>query len=506
MKCKLLAVLPRAATLVAVALLAVILSLSKDAPPARAAEQARAHWAVSTTSPQAQESFDRGVAMLYAFDVGEARVAFEQAAQRDPELAMAYWGQAEADTIDINRPSTAEGEKRGAEAVAQARRHLAHASPEERLLVAAIAKRYASGTEKEKFARYADAMSAYAKTHRDEPNALVVAGFAIYVAEDALLDGKDALTPKAREIQDDADRALTLEPTNLGAHHLRIHLLENAHRSQQAVPDADALSSYGYPPGESHLPHMAGHIWSRVGEYERLVSDNERAVDNDRAWFALGNGPGQEYMHFYHDHDVDFVSYGLTTLGRNDEARASVKSEDTLSQLKVALRLHDDARVMELAKGATSGFNGFAAAIASARRGDLATARAIRAKLGGDALGVRPALIDAAIALGAHDAAPRAAAYAKAYDLTKTDFPGDPKDFWPTPIGEGYGAALLAAGKPAEAETVFTAELKRFPNDPHLEFGLAEALKAQKKDDAAPRAAYKAHWKGTRDLTLADLG
>jgi hypothetical protein len=46
----------------------------------------------------------------------------------------------------------------------------------------------------------------------------------------------------------------------------------------------------------------------------------------------------------------------------------------------------------------------------------------------------------------------------------------------------------------------------RFPNDPHLEWGLAEARAAQGKDDAAPRAAYRAHWKGTRDLTLADLG
>ncbi|HEX3452479.1 MAG TPA: hypothetical protein VHS26_04195, partial [Solirubrobacteraceae bacterium] len=190
--------------------LALAISLLSGASPARAAEEARAHWAVSTTNPQAQESFDRGVAMMYAFDVGEARVAFAQAAQRDPDLAMAYWGQAEADTIDINQPSTAEGEKRGAEAVAQARRHLAHASAEDRLLVEAMAKRYAPGTEKAKFARYADAMSAYTKTHRDEPNALVVAGYAIYTAEDALLDGKDALTPKAREIQDDADRALIL--------------------------------------------------------------------------------------------------------------------------------------------------------------------------------------------------------------------------------------------------------------------------------------------------------
>ena len=43
-------------------------------------------------------------------------------------------------------------------------------------------------------------------------------------------------------------------------------------------------------------------------------------------------------------------------------------------------------------------------------------------------------------------------------------------------------------------------------NDPHLEWGLAQALAAQGKDDSVPRAAYRAHWKGTRDLTLDDLG
>lgn len=473
--------------------------------PAGAAEQARAHWAVSTTDTKAQDLFDRGLAMLYAFDTGEARVAFAAAADRDPGLAVAYWGMAEADAIDINQPSTPEGEKRGSDAVAKARAHLQRASAEERALIDAIAKRYGRGTAKEKYARYADAMSAYTIAHRDEPNALVIAGFAIYTAEDTLMDGKSVLTPKSREVLGDVDRALTLEPTNLGAHHLRIHLLENAERAKDAVPNADALSSYTYPPGESHLPHMAGHIWARTGEYERLVEDNQRAVENDRAWFALGDGPGQRSMKVYHDHDVDFVLYGLSTVGRNDDARTFVAAEDTYSQIRLALRLHDDARVAAIDPG-KGGYAAFAHAVAAARRGDLATFKTERAKVGTDAAGQRNALLDAAAALAAHDPAARITAYARAYEATKSDFPGDPKDSWPVPIGEGYGAALLAAAKPADAETVFTAELKRFPNDPHLEWGLAEALKAQGKDDAAARAAYRAHWKGSRDLTLADLG
>lgn len=465
--------------------------------------QASAHWSVPGADPKTQELIDRGVAMLYAFDTGEARVVFAQAIQRDPDLAFAYWGMAEADTIDINVPSSPEGEQRGAAAVAQSRAHMRNASPETRMLINAIALRYADGTRQQKFARYADALSAYTKTHRDDPNLLTVAAFAIYNATPTFTDaGNDALVPKAREMLDDLDRAIALDPTNLGAHHLRIHLLENADRSSDAIRDADALSSYAYPPGESHLPHMAAHIWARIGDYPRLVADNERAAANDRTWFAMGDGPGQEYMKRYHDHVVDFVIYGLTTEGLDDQARAFAKNEDAFSRVHVALRLHDDATALALAPPEMH----FTRAFASAREGNVANARSERTKIHGNDSVARLALIDAMLARTSGDTAAAAAAYGRAYEATKDRFGGDPKDDWWVPIGEGYGAALLGANKPAQAQAVFSAELKRFPNDPRLEWGLAAALRAQGRDDSAPLAAYRSHWKGSRDLTLADLG
>jgi hypothetical protein len=478
----------------------------QTAPPQPPTTQpARAHWPVQGVDEETQRLIDRGLLMLYAFDVAEARVAFGEAKKKSPDAALAYWGEAEADTIDINQPQTELGDRRGAEAVAEGRRHLAHAAEVERMLVEAIGKRYGKGDKKHRFSNYADALSTWTKTHRDDANVLTVAAYAIWNAEDNLLDGHDAPTVKAKEMLADLDDALKLEPANVGAHHLRIHLLEMLHRAHDAIPDAEALGSYGYPPGTSHLPHMSGHIWARVGEYGKLIDDNQRAVANDQAWFAQGDGPGQHYMQSYHDHDVDFVLYGLTTIGRADDARAFAKNEDVVSQVKTALRLHDDARVVELAKTQATGYLGFARAIAAARRGEPGPARAMRTKIT-DPADSRGALLDAAVSLAVHDPAARVAAYARAYNATKNDQPGDPKNFYSTPIGEGYGAALLAASKPAEAEQVFTAELRRFPNDPHLEWGLAEALKAQGKDDAGPRSAYRLHWKGSRDLALADLG
>jgi predicted Zn-dependent protease len=467
-----------------------------------AGPQARAHWPVQTADEKTQELIDRGVSMLFAFDTGEARVAFGAAIARDPNLALAYWGLAEADTIDINVVSSPEGEVRGAAAVAQGRAHLRGASAEERVLLDAIGQRFAPGTERQKLDRYANALSAYTNGHRDDANLLTVAAFAIFEATPTFTDANDGLIPKAREILADLDRALVLDPQNIGAHHLRIHLLEEADRAKDAIPDAQALSSYGYPPGESHLPHMAAHVWVRVGDYARAVSDNERAVANDRAWFALGDGPGQQYMKRYHDHDVDFVLYGLSTLGRNDDARAFAQNEDAYSRAHLLLRLHDDGGALAIAGPDAH----FVRAIAAARSGDAARAQAERAQIRGDDAAPRTALVDAALARKAGDLPGALAAYQRAYDATKTAFPGDPKDDWYVPIGEGYGAALLAAGRPADAASVFTAELTRFPNDPRLEWGLAEALKAQGKDDTAARAAYRATWKGAHDLTLADLG
>jgi tetratricopeptide (TPR) repeat protein len=483
--------------------LAILLqALGPTAPPS--AVPASAHWAIRTSDPQVQAMFDRGLLMLYAFDVAEARTIFTAAAERDPDCTMCYWGAAEADTIDINLPSSPEGEARGEAAVEKARAHLAHATPDERALVAAIVPRYARGTNAEKFSRYAAAMSAYAASHQNEPNGLVMAGFAVYTATDKLVDANKQMTQPARDVLADVDRALVLDAANVGAHHLRIHVLEEVYRWDDAVSDATALESFTYAPGESHLPHMAGHIWVRTGDYERVARDNVEAVENDRAWFAQGDGPGQKYMQAYHDHDVQFVLYGLSTVGRDDEARTFVAREDEEMQVRLALRLHDDAGVAKIEPGA-DGFAAFAHAFADGRRGDLAASRREGArKYATD--GPRAALIDAARALGAHDPATRVSAYARAYAATKNDYPGDPKNYWAVPIGEGYGAALLAAGRPALAEPVFAAELKRFPNDPHLEWGLAQALAAQGKDDSVPRAAYRAHWKGTRDLTLDDLG
>jgi hypothetical protein len=60
---------------------------------------------VSTSNPEAQEFFDQGLRLIYAFNHDEAARSFQRAAELDPKLAMAYWGIAEAVGPNYNDPA-----------------------------------------------------------------------------------------------------------------------------------------------------------------------------------------------------------------------------------------------------------------------------------------------------------------------------------------------------------------------------------------------------------------
>ena len=57
---------------------------------------------ITTNSAEAQQWFDQGLVLLYGFNHDEATRSFREAAARDPEAAMPWWGIAYATGININ--------------------------------------------------------------------------------------------------------------------------------------------------------------------------------------------------------------------------------------------------------------------------------------------------------------------------------------------------------------------------------------------------------------------
>ena len=59
---------------------------------------------VTTSSPEAQAWFDRGLVWTYGFNHQEAVYCFEQALRHDPDCAMAHWGVGYALGPNYNKP------------------------------------------------------------------------------------------------------------------------------------------------------------------------------------------------------------------------------------------------------------------------------------------------------------------------------------------------------------------------------------------------------------------
>jgi tetratricopeptide (TPR) repeat protein len=149
-------------------------------------------------------------------------------------------------------------------------------------------------------------------------------------------------------------------------------------------------------------------------------------------------------------------------------------------------------------------------AIALAEKGRLDEAEAAAAKLG-QVIAATPAdasagmnsarplyQIDeyrakAAIAAARHDTPAALALLAKAVALEDTSAYNEPADTF-FPGRHLLGAALLAAGQPAEAEAVYLEDLKRNPENGWALAGLAKALEAQKKDATAVRDRFAKAW------------
>src|ERR1700691_2182690 len=132
------------------------------------------HPVTTRTNPTlAQQFFDQGLTFVYAFNHDEAASSFEQAAQYDPEMAMAYWGIALSLGPNINLP---EDDARGEEAYAaimKAKSLEANVSAPEREYIDALAQRYAPAGKINDALQlaYANAMRQVARQNPDDPDA-----------------------------------------------------------------------------------------------------------------------------------------------------------------------------------------------------------------------------------------------------------------------------------------------------------------------------------------------
>jgi tetratricopeptide (TPR) repeat protein len=282
------------------------------------------HLTITTKSANAQAYFDQGLNLLHCFWDFEAYRAFKEAARLDPGAAMPQWGIAEAvsDYPAMKEIKTA--------ALDKAKALLDKVSDHEKFYIRA---QQAQQDEDDGAENYRHEMEALIDKYPDDIDAkLFLAIHSSYGY--GKKDGKPAdNTVYARMLVQDV---LTSHPNSAAAHHYRIHLLEASTHPQDALADADALGKLA--PGSGHMVHMPGHIYYRLGDYERA-----------RQAFLDSSKVDAEYMHREKVATLDDWNYAhnLSYLIANDAESGRLNEA-----LEMAARLEKLPANPFLAKGA----------------------------------------------------------------------------------------------------------------------------------------------------------
>ena len=251
------------------------------ATAAWAQELGRVHFETSCT-PQAQEKFDRGLAMVHSFFYPDSVQAFTEAAAADPQCAIAYWGIAISHRPNpLILPLTPAALKNGLEAVEKGKA-IGAKTERERDWLAAIELYYKDYDKVDQTTRglaYEKAMEALMQKYPDDPEAAIF--YALALNETALPSDKTyAKQLKAGAILEKI--AATL-PDHPGALHYLIHTYDYPPLAQRGL---DAANKYAeVAPAAPHAQHMPSHTYSMLGLWAQSVASNtkSRAIAQEQA-------------------------------------------------------------------------------------------------------------------------------------------------------------------------------------------------------------------------------
>ncbi|HUF88499.1 MAG TPA: hypothetical protein VMR66_00805 [Gemmatimonadota bacterium] len=479
------------------------------------------HYEISTGVPLAQHYFDQGLRLTWGFNHAEAIRAYEQALRIDPACAMCWWGIAYAYGPNINAPMDSTSGVAAWKAAQEAAALADRATDRERAMIEAIGTRYAEVPPVQR----ASLDSAWARSMTEVAERFPNDHEAATVAADALMNLSpwNYWTPQG-EPRPDTPRILAMlekvveeDPSHPGACHLYIHAVEAAH-PERAVACAERLADL--MPGVGHIVHMPAHIYIRVGRYNDAIESNIHAVHTDET-YIMDVGPAGLYPAFYYPHNYHFLAFAATFAGRGAMAVENARQAAEKMDVDLARQFGPEAARMlahphltlaafgrwenVLAEPAppedipfSAGLVHYSRGVANAALGRQEEARTELEAVRGIAAGFTenwPATVmQIAIHSLAGDIAYREEMNEEAIEhyrialeledgLTYTE-----PAYWNRPIRLDLGAALLAAGRHAEAEAVYRENLARFPANGWALHGLASSLEAQGKSAEAAEA------------------
>jgi tetratricopeptide (TPR) repeat protein len=264
---------------------------------------------VTTKSKVAQKYFDQGLMLAYGFNHAEAARSFKEATRQDPDCAMCYWGLGYVLGPNYNSPMDVNVLPEANMAVMDATLRMNNATPKEKGLIGALAKRYPKSKEEDAKPFHEAYATALGEVRKQFPDDLDIAAMHAEALMDLhpwdLYESNGTQKPWTPEITSIIEGILSKNPRHPQAIHLYIHATEASGHAEKAVPYANTLSTL--VPGSGHLSHMPSHTYINTGQYHEGTVANERAVKMDSLYLETCNEAGV-YALAYYPHNWHFLA------------------------------------------------------------------------------------------------------------------------------------------------------------------------------------------------------
>jgi tetratricopeptide (TPR) repeat protein len=347
------------------------------------------HFPVSC-SPDAQKTFEKGVALLHSFWYEESEKTFLDVARQDPKCAMAYWGEAMSLWHQLwDQPKEATIKRASAE-LKKADKAKAK-TDRERDYIHALHAFYSNSKKADHEARARAYTAAMEKVYRKYPDDHEAAAF---YALSLLASEPDDDTTFTNRKQAGAilEKLFDVEPDHPGIAHYLIHTYDKPQLAELGLPAARRYAQIA--PFAPHAVHMPSHIFARVGDWPDSIQSNLASIAaTRRATEMKMGGEGHEF------HAMDFLIYAYLQSGREAEASKVIDEVKTMPAMHMgsmdrdmqafamskfpamyALELHrwSEAAALQVISKADPGdraYTYWAKTIGSARSGDLTAAK-----------------------------------------------------------------------------------------------------------------------------------
>lgn len=243
---------------------------------------------------------ERGVALMHHMMFDEAKFVFSMADDKDPNCAMAYWGQSMALIHPLwQDPVTAENYQRGLALVKKAQ-SIEGSSEREIDYFKSTEAYFSDGGTLSVQQRYAKMSQIWDNLNKKYPDDMDAQAYnSLYKISIANNDEE-----KLRDAAMLAFNVLENIPDHPGGHHYVIHAYDTAVLAGMAIETAD---NYGkIAPRIAHATHMMTHTYTRLGAWDKAITWN--TVSSDAA-LELCIADGEINSHYAHANDYLMYAY-----------------------------------------------------------------------------------------------------------------------------------------------------------------------------------------------------